>query len=74
MQAQNCPDCEITIPDNLPQDTVFLSDAAAGQVGVTYDSDISFRLPLTTTPVSDENTPAGLNINQFEITARSISR
>ena len=68
MQAQNCPDCEITIPDNLPQDTVFLSDAAAGQVGVTYDSDISFRLPLTTTPVSDENTPAGLNINQFEIT------
>lgn len=68
VQAQNCPACEIAIPDNLPQDTVFLSAAATGQVGLAYDNDISFRLPLTTTPVSDENTPAGLNINQFEIT------
>lgn len=66
--AQNCSSCEIAVPDNLPLDTVFLSTAAAGQVGQVYNQDLSFRLPLTTTPVSDESTPAGLTINQFEIT------
>lgn len=68
LNAQSCPDCETTIPAELPADTVYLSSAANGQVGVMYDQDISFRLPLTTTPVADENTPAGLPINQFEIT------
>ncbi|MFK7933207.1 MAG: T9SS type A sorting domain-containing protein [Saprospiraceae bacterium] len=68
LPAQSCPACEIAIPDNLPLDTVFLSTAATGQVGVAYDSDISFRLPVTTTPVANETTPAGLTINQFEIT------
>lgn len=63
-----CPGCEIQIPEFFPIDTIYLSDAASGQVGVYYDNDVSFRLPVTTTPVASESIPAGLGINQFEIT------
>lgn len=74
LQAQaGCPDCMIELPAGLPEDTIFLSSAADGQVGIYYDSDLSFRMPKTTTPVNatDPDTPPGLGINQITITSVS---
>ncbi len=64
-----CPDCVVNVPDTLPEDTIYLSDAASGQVGRAYDSDLSFRMPKTTTPVaaSDPTVVPGLNISQIDI-------
>lgn len=68
-----CPGCVVELPGTLPEDTIYLSSAADGQVGVYYDSDLSFRMPKTTTPVnaSDPGTPPGLAINQITITSVS---
>lgn len=69
-QAQNdCPGCEINLPADLAEDTIYLADAPAGQANVYYDRDISFRLPKTTTPVAanDSTTPPNLPISSFEI-------
>lgn len=65
-----CPGCQVTLPD-LPVDTIYLSDAPDGQAGQFYNGDMSFRLPLTTTPVNatDPSTPAGLPIDAFTILA-----
>ncbi len=74
IQAQNgCPGCEINLPADLPEDTLFLADAPAGQANVYYDRDLSFRLPRTTTPVNsiDSSTPPNLNISSFEIVSVS---
>lgn len=74
IQAQNgCPGCEINLPADLPEDTLFLADAPAGQANVYYDRDLSFRLPKTTTPVNsiDSSTPPNLNISSFEIVSVS---
>ncbi len=64
-----CPDCMIDLPVDLPEDTIYLSDAPDGQVGQTYNEDLSFRLPKTTTPVAanDPNTPPGFPISKFTI-------
>ncbi|MEZ4986988.1 MAG: T9SS type A sorting domain-containing protein [Saprospiraceae bacterium] len=63
-----CPGCQVVLPD-LPVDTIFLSNAPEGEAGIYYDEDLSFRLPLTTTPVNaaDPTIPAGLPINEFNI-------
>lgn len=63
-----CPGCLIDLPE-LPEDTIYLSPAPDGQAGVYYDGDLSFRLPLTTTPVNavDPSTPPGLPIDEFNI-------
>lgn len=68
-----CPGCVVELPDGLPEDTIFLSDAADGQVGLYYDSALSFRMPKTTTPVNanDPDTPPGLGISQITITSVS---
>lgn len=66
-----CPGCLINLPAELPQDTIYLALAPDGQVGVYYEEDISFRLPRTTTPVANETTPPGLNIDQ--ITVNTVS-
>lgn len=65
-----CPGCVTDLPV-LPEDTIYLSPAPDGIAGVPYDADLSFRLPLTTTPVnaSDPTIPAGLDINEFTILA-----
>ncbi len=65
----SCPDCTSQLPATLAEDTIFLSDAATGTVGVPYESDISFRFPKTTTPVADvsDNVPGGLSINEIRI-------
>lgn len=64
-----CPGCVIVVPDTLPEDTIYLSDAAPGRVGEAYDSDLSFRMPKTTTPVnaSDPTVVPGLNISEITI-------
>ena len=62
-QAQ-CPGCIIDLPA-LPADTVYLSDAPDGELGVPYDEDVSFRLPQSTTPVP--NVPPGLPIEEITI-------
>jgi hypothetical protein len=65
-----CPGCLIDLP-LLPEDTIYLSPAPDGEAGTYYNGDLSFRLPLTTTPVnaSDPTIPAGLDISQFTILA-----
>lgn len=70
LSAQNgCPGCIVSLPDSLSADTIYLGEAPNGQVGVYYDSDLSFRMPKTTTPVNatDPDTPPGLTISQITI-------
>ncbi len=70
LNAQNgCPGCVVSLPDSLAADTIYLSQAPDGQVGVYYDGDLSFRMPKTTTPVNatDPETPPGLTISQVTI-------
>lgn len=64
-----CPGCVVSVPPNLPADTVFLPDLPDGVKGTPYNHDISFRLPKTTTPVHaiDSTTPPDLTISKFEI-------
>lgn len=68
-----CPGCLTTLPDTLPADTIYLSDAAAGRAGAYYDTDVSFRMPKTTTPVAanDPSVVPGITINQITITSVS---
>lgn len=65
-----CPNCVLDLPE-LPEDTIYLSAAPDGEAGIFYNEDLSFRLPLTTTPVnaSDPTIPAGLDIEEFTILA-----
>ncbi len=67
----NCPGCLTELPENLPEDTIFLTSAPDGQVGKYYEGDLSFRMPKTTTPVnaSDPDTPAGLPISSITISS-----
>ena len=74
LRAQSgCPGCVVELPAGLPADTIFLGSAADGQVGVYYDSNLSFRMPKTTTPVNanDPDTPPGLGINRITVTSVS---
>lgn len=64
-----CPECEIILPNDLVEDTIFLSLAPDGQVGIPYDEDLGFRMPKTTTPVhaNDPETPGGIGISSITI-------
>ncbi len=68
-----CPGCSIALPMDLPEDTIFLSEAPTGRVGEAYDGTISFRLPKSTDPVAevDPNTAPGISLDK--ITIKSIS-
>ena len=46
-----------------------MSPAPDGEVGVPYDEDVSFRFPMSTTPVNiiDPTVPAGLPISEINI-------
>ena len=63
-----CPGCVIDLPA-LSDDTIWLSDIPDAEVGIYYAEDMSFRLPKTTTPLSDPDTPAGLTISEITITS-----
>ncbi|MEZ5038330.1 MAG: T9SS type A sorting domain-containing protein [Saprospiraceae bacterium] len=70
LKAQNgCPDCVVNLPANLAEDTIFLTNAPAGQANVYYNKDMSFRLPKSTTPVAatDSTTPPNLPISNIKI-------
>ncbi|HMQ50193.1 MAG TPA: hypothetical protein PKA00_22485 [Saprospiraceae bacterium] len=73
-KAQNgCPGCLVNLPTGLAADTVYLSGASDGQVGQYYDADMSFRMPMTTTPVAatDPEVLPGLTIDEIEIVSVS---
>lgn len=70
LYAQNgCPGCVVNLPPGLPADTLFLQNLPDGEEGAYYNQDISFRMPMTTTPVNaiDSTTPPGLTISKIEI-------
>jgi PKD repeat protein len=64
-----CPGCAVNLPPGLPADTLFLQNLPDGVEGTYYNQDISFRMPMTTTPVNaiDSTTPPGLTISKIEI-------
>jgi hypothetical protein len=64
---EGCPGCSVSLPAQLAADTAYLAPAPDAQAGVYYEEDISFRLPRTTTPVANETTPPGLNIDQITV-------
>ncbi len=72
-QASNltaqCPGCIIDLPEDLAEDTLYVGELANGIANDSYDQDLSFRMPKTTTPVSeiDPTIPAGLDINQISV-------
>ncbi|MDX1941506.1 MAG: T9SS type A sorting domain-containing protein [Saprospiraceae bacterium] len=73
LAQMGCPGCIVSLPDSLPADTIFLTDAPEGRVGEAYEGDVSFRMPKTTTPVAaaDSTVIPGITIN--EITIISVS-
>ncbi|MEM6395078.1 MAG: hypothetical protein AAF741_01930 [Bacteroidota bacterium] len=64
-----CPGCVTSLPDTLADDALFLDSLDSGQAGVPYDQTLSFRLPMTTTPVAEAgfDIPAGIPIGTIEI-------
>ena len=68
-----CPGCIVNLPDELPEDTIFLTDAPDGRGNEPYEGTVSFRLPKSTTPVAavDPETAPGINLDR--ITIKSIS-
>ena len=66
-----CPGCTVNLPSNLPADTLYLQNLPDGKKGDYYNQNISFRMPMTTTPVHavDSTTPPGLAISKIEIVA-----
>ncbi|MEM6879214.1 MAG: hypothetical protein AAF544_11685 [Bacteroidota bacterium] len=64
-----CPDCIISLPDTLPDDALYLDSLANGQAGSPYNETLSFRLPMTTTPIAEsgEDIPPGIGLSRFEI-------
>ncbi|RMD73324.1 MAG: PKD domain-containing protein, partial [Bacteroidetes bacterium] len=72
LHAQSgCPGCAISLPDSLAADTIYISAAPDGEAGQYYEADLSFRLPMTTTPVAavDSTVLPGLDIDQISIQA-----
>ncbi len=65
-----CPGCLINLPQGLQEDTIFITDAPDGTVLQYYEEDLSFRMPMSTTPIAsiDSTTPPGLPISQMSIT------
>ena len=71
LQAQTgCPGCQINVPAGLPADTIYLDDFPDGAVNEAYETDLSFRLPMTTTPVAanDPTVFPNIDLDQIKIT------
>ncbi|MFT5764257.1 MAG: hypothetical protein ACI8X3_001687, partial [Saprospiraceae bacterium] len=67
--SANCPGCIIDVPAGMAADTLFIGLVPNGTANAYYDQDVSFRMPMTTTPVNqtDPDIPAGLNISSISI-------
>ena len=73
MAQTGCPGCVVTLPDNLPEDTIYLTPAPDGMLGSYYDADLSFRLPKSTDPVAevDSTVAPGTPLDAITITGVS---
>lgn len=72
LQSQvGCPGCLVDVPANMAADTIYLDSIPNGIVSTSYDEDISFRLPKTTTPVAanDSTISPGIDLDEIKITA-----
>lgn len=63
-----CPDCTIFLPP-MPVDTVYLDTFPNARQNEYYEEEISFRLPMTTTPLVAlaPGTPSGISLTGFEV-------
>lgn len=70
LNAQTCPTCTIVLP-NMPVDTVYLDTFPDARQNEYYEEQLSFRLPMTTTPLigldTTQNIPAGINLTAFSV-------
>jgi len=64
-----CPDCVISLPDSLQEDTFYLQEFPDGQYRVAYDHSITYRLPTNTSQVLYlvPSLPAGIGIGEIKI-------
>ena len=69
LQAQ-CPGCLVNVPNGLGTDTIYLDAVPTGTTNIAYSEDVSFRLPMTTTPVAanDSTISAGIGLDEITIT------
>lgn len=69
LQAQ-CPNCTVSLP-TMPVDTVYLDTFPNARQNEPYQENISFRLPMTTTPLigldTTQNIPAGISLTGFTV-------
>lgn len=65
-----CPNCTIILP-TIPVDTVYLDTFPNARQNEYYEEQLSFRLPMTTTPLigldTTQNIPAGINLAAFSV-------
>jgi hypothetical protein len=70
LNAQSCPTCTIILP-TMPVDTVYLDTFPNARQNEYYEEQLSFRLPMTTTPLialdTTQNIPAGINLTAFSV-------
>ena len=74
LQAQSgCPGCQVLVPNNLGADTIYLDSVPSGSISVAYAEDVSFRLPMSTTPVAANDSTISPGIGLDEITITQIN-
>ena len=70
MNAQTCPTCTVILP-TMPVDTVYLDTFPNARQNEYYEEQLSFRLPMTTTPLigldTTQNIPANINLSAFSV-------
>jgi PKD repeat protein len=67
VQAQ-CPNCTVTLP-SMPVDTVYLDTFPVARQNQPYAEQLSFRLPMTTTPLValQPGVPPNFNLSGFTV-------
>ncbi len=63
-----CPNCTINLPP-MPVDTVYLDTFPDATQNQYYEEQISFRLPMTTTPLAvlQPGVPSGISLSAFQV-------
>ncbi len=69
MAQTGCPDCVITLPDSLIEDTFYLQEFPDGEFRIPYDESITYRLPVNTSQILFliPSLPAGIGIGELSI-------